>query len=110
VNAAESPQDAGYLAAEMEVLRWVGKPVLALSEPGSELQRMVAGAGSGLWCEIGNVDALVENINALRGDPQRAARMGEAARADMERNFTVHAAAREYLHVVDLAAGNRGAA
>jgi glycosyltransferase involved in cell wall biosynthesis len=88
----------------------VGKPVLALSEPGSELQRMVAGAGSGLWCEIGNVDALVENINALRGDPQRAARMGEAARADMERNFTVHAAAREYLHVVDLAAGNRGAA
>jgi glycosyltransferase involved in cell wall biosynthesis len=71
----------------------VGKPVLALSEPGSELQRMVAGAGSGLWCEIGNVDALVENINALRGDPQRAARMGEAARADMERNFTVHAAA-----------------
>lgn len=30
VNAAESPQDAGYLAVEMEVLRWVGKPVLAL--------------------------------------------------------------------------------
>jgi hypothetical protein len=30
VNAAESPQDAGYLAAEMQVLRWVGKPVLAL--------------------------------------------------------------------------------
>lgn len=29
-NAAESPRDAGYLAAEMQVLRWIGKPVLVL--------------------------------------------------------------------------------
>jgi hypothetical protein len=30
VNAAEDPRDAGYLAAEMQVLRWVGKPVIVL--------------------------------------------------------------------------------
>ena len=30
VNAAEDPRDAGYLAPEMQVLRWVDKPVLAL--------------------------------------------------------------------------------
>jgi len=30
VNAAEDPRDAGYLAPEMQVLRWVGKPVLVL--------------------------------------------------------------------------------
>lgn len=30
VNAAEDPRDAGYIAAEMQVLRWIGKPVLAL--------------------------------------------------------------------------------
>ena len=30
VNAAEEPRDAGYLAAEMQVLRWVDKPVLVL--------------------------------------------------------------------------------
>ncbi|MCU0950906.1 MAG: DUF3482 domain-containing protein [Burkholderiaceae bacterium] len=30
VNAAEDPRDAGYLAAEMQVLRWLDKPVLAL--------------------------------------------------------------------------------
>jgi hypothetical protein len=30
VNAAEAPQDAGYIPAEMQVLRWIGKPVLAL--------------------------------------------------------------------------------
>ena len=30
VNAAEDPRDAGYVAPEMQVLRWIGKPVLAL--------------------------------------------------------------------------------
>ena len=30
VNAAESPEAAGYVAPEMELLAWVGKPVIAL--------------------------------------------------------------------------------
>lgn len=30
VNAAERPEDAGYIAAEMKVLAWLGKPVLVL--------------------------------------------------------------------------------
>jgi len=30
VNAAESPQAAGYVASEMDLLTWVGKPVLVL--------------------------------------------------------------------------------
>jgi hypothetical protein len=30
VNAAESPAGAGYVAAEMDLLAWVGKPVLVL--------------------------------------------------------------------------------
>ncbi len=29
-NAAEDPRDAGYLAPEMQVLRWIGKPVIVL--------------------------------------------------------------------------------
>ena len=87
----------------------VGKPILALSEPGSELQRMVDQARSGLWCEIGNVDALMSNIEILRKNPSQSAEMGRAARADMEQHFTIHAAAREYLRVVDMAASERGA-
>jgi glycosyltransferase involved in cell wall biosynthesis len=85
----------------------VGKPVLALSEPGSELRRMVADSGSGLWSPIGDVDALLSNISAIRGDPTRAAAMGRAAREAMERHYTIHAATREYLRVVDLAASER---
>ncbi len=30
VNAAENPADAGYLASELAVLEWIGKPVLVL--------------------------------------------------------------------------------
>jgi hypothetical protein len=30
VNASEHPQDAGYVAPEMRVLEWIGKPVLVL--------------------------------------------------------------------------------
>jgi len=30
VNAAEDPQDAGYVAPEMQILQWLGKPVVVL--------------------------------------------------------------------------------
>ena len=30
VNASEAPEDAGYLAPEMSVLEWIGKPVVVL--------------------------------------------------------------------------------
>lgn len=30
VNAAEDPRDAGYVAPEMQILTWIGKPVLLL--------------------------------------------------------------------------------
>ena len=30
VNASEDPQDAGYLASEMSILQWLGKPVIVL--------------------------------------------------------------------------------
>lgn len=30
VNAAESPVDAGYIAPEMRILEWIGKPVIVL--------------------------------------------------------------------------------
>jgi predicted GTPase len=30
VNAAESPADAGYIAPELQILEWIGKPVIVL--------------------------------------------------------------------------------
>ena len=40
VNAAESPQDAGYVRPEMDILAWLDKPVLVL------LNQTGAGAGA----------------------------------------------------------------
>jgi glycosyltransferase involved in cell wall biosynthesis len=82
----------------------VGKPVLAISEPGGELEGMVRDAGAGLWSPVGDVDALVANIKALRADADAARRMGDRARSLMEERYTIQAAAREYLRVIDRAA------
>lgn len=85
----------------------VGKPLLALSEPGSELQHMVERTSSGLWSPIGDTNALLANLAELRADPARAVVMGRLAREALEKHFTIETATREYLRVVDLAAAER---
>lgn len=82
----------------------VGKPILAMSEPGSELQQMVEASGAGLWIPIGDLDALEAAVRKLRGDAAMRERMGRAARACSEHRYTTASAAKEYLRVVDLAA------
>jgi glycosyltransferase involved in cell wall biosynthesis len=81
----------------------IGKVTLAISEPGSELQRIVEGNGAGVWVPLGDVDALVVAVKAIRADPARAAAMGLRSRELMEREFTMRAATVEYLNVIDRA-------
>ncbi|GAA1759147.1 DUF3482 domain-containing protein [Agromyces humatus] len=50
VNAAEEPADAGYLESELEVLEWVGKPVLVLlNQTGRPREREVEAADADRW-------------------------------------------------------------
>jgi len=67
-NAAESPRDAGYLPAEAQILRWLGKPVLVLlnqigpprprAEEEAERERWRAQfAAHGLTCDVLPLDA-----------------------------------------------------
>ncbi|MFE6254565.1 DUF3482 domain-containing protein [Agromyces sp. NPDC057865] len=50
VNAAEAPADAGYLAPELEVLEWVGKPVLVLlNQTGPPRDRSAEAADAARW-------------------------------------------------------------
>ncbi len=50
VNAAEEPADAGYLASELEVLEWAGKPVLVLlNQTGRPREREVEAADADRW-------------------------------------------------------------
>jgi hypothetical protein len=50
VNAAEEPADAGYLASELEVLEWIGKPVLVLlNQTGRPRERAAEAADADRW-------------------------------------------------------------
>lgn len=50
VNAAEAPADAGYLAPELEVLEWVGTPVLVLlNQTGRPRERDAEAADAARW-------------------------------------------------------------
>ncbi len=68
VNAAEQPRDAGYLASEIQVLRWIDKPVLVLlnqvgpprprADDAAEQERWRSHvAGLGLACDVLTLDA-----------------------------------------------------
>lgn len=50
VNSSEHPKDAGYLAAEMQILAWLGKPVMVLmNQTGSPRPLAAAQADQALW-------------------------------------------------------------
>lgn len=51
VNAAEYPQDAGYVAAEMKILSWIDKPVLVLLNQTGPVREGEAGADVERWRE-----------------------------------------------------------
>jgi len=94
VNAAEDPRDAGYLAPEMQILAWIGKPVLLLlnqmgpprpaAEEGAEAERwrafvapfpvvrgvLALDAFARCWVQE---DALFERVAELVAPDKRAA-------------------------------------
>ena len=81
----------------------VGKPIIAISEPGSELQTMLEDSGAGIWVPLGDVEALVTAILRIRDDVPLQQKMSLAAREAMEINYTIQAATDKYLQVLRLA-------
>ncbi|HEY7758572.1 MAG TPA: GTPase domain-containing protein [Burkholderiales bacterium] len=50
VNAAEDPASAGYVEVEMQILGWIGKPVLLLlNQMGAPRERAVEAADEAVW-------------------------------------------------------------
>lgn len=83
----------------------VGRPILALAEPHSELRRIVEQHDVGTWFCVGDPDALAEGIRGMLRDPERMARQGRNARALFEQHYTRHHAARQYAEVLLMASG-----
>ena len=80
VNASEAPEDAGYLAPEMAVLEWIGKPVIVLlNQTGRPRPRDEEAADEARWRNaLGSASAgarrrLARCVRALLGAGDRVA-------------------------------------
>lgn len=81
-----------------------GRPILALSEPGSELRELLERDGSGLWFAVGDAEGLADGVRALMKDLAAADRMGANARASFEKHFTLDVTGAAYARVLRSAA------
>ena len=81
----------------------VGRPVLALSEEGSELKHLVEDQGVGMWFRLGDAAGLADGIRSLMRDKAKAAQQGRKSREVFESRYTREAAAAHYAHVLRLA-------
>lgn len=117
VNAAEDPRDAGYLAAEMQVLRWIGKPVVVLLNQVGPPQGGAAARDDverwrrqlepqGLVAEVLPLDAFARcwvheavllDAVARQLPPQKAAAFARLRAAWLERSVARHAQALDLL-------------
>jgi glycosyltransferase involved in cell wall biosynthesis len=73
-----------------------GKPLLAITEPGSELARMIDEENVGWWIPPGNKDALLETVKAIAADKAQLRSMGARAREAAERKYSLDRALSEY--------------
>jgi glycosyltransferase involved in cell wall biosynthesis len=81
----------------------VGKPILAISEPGSELYDQVIPTEVGYWFALGDAEGLAERIRQMTKDPQGCDRMGRRARELFETEYTRDASAAKYDEVLKMA-------
>jgi len=66
VNAAEAPGDAGYLGAELEVLHWIGRPVIVLlNQTGPPRPHAEEAEEEGRWREAVGWRPFVHGVLAL---------------------------------------------
>jgi hypothetical protein len=66
VNASENPADAAYVLAEMEILSWIGKPVLVLlNQMGEPRPRDIEEAEKNLWRDYVSRYGFVREVMSL---------------------------------------------
>ncbi len=73
-----------------------GKPILALTDPGSELALVIDEEGIGIHIPPGDADLLVEKIVELHSRRDELAEMGHRARAAAEAKYSTQKAVSDY--------------
>jgi glycosyltransferase involved in cell wall biosynthesis len=65
----------------------VGKPIICISDPSSEVVEVLKIAGAGFYASVDNASELAQKITSLLDDTQMAERMGRNARNYFLKNF-----------------------
>jgi hypothetical protein len=66
VNASEDPDQAGYLAPELELLTWIGRPVvLLLNQTGAPAGAAARERDTARWGALGESHAVVRDVLSL---------------------------------------------
>ncbi|MDY7108636.1 MAG: glycosyltransferase family 4 protein [Planctomycetota bacterium] len=86
----------------------VGRPILALSERGSELHRVVEDHKVGHWFELGDADGVAACIRRMIDDPGQCAELGRSARGLFEDRYTLGSSAELYAQVLRMASPRTG--
>jgi glycosyltransferase involved in cell wall biosynthesis len=73
-----------------------GTPVLAITHPTGDEARVIEACDAGVHVPQGDVDGVVDAVEAWRDDPDRLERQGENARAAFEEWFTRERAVDRY--------------
>ncbi len=85
-----------------------GKPIIAVSDPDSELARVVRDEGVGWTSPPGDLPAFVRTVEeAASTPPDVLAEMGRRARALAERDYTLSRVVEKYARLVDELLGTR---
>lgn len=85
----------------------VGKPIVSISEPVSELRDVCQQHEVGIWAKVGDGQGLADGLRMLKGDPEGNLRRGAAARSLFENRYTKQASVQAYAEVLRLAAEDR---
>lgn len=77
------------------------RPVVAVSESGSELRTIVEKSGAGAWVEVGDAQGLARAVQRMMADPRLKDDMSRLARECFDRDFTVENAVAKYAAVLE---------
>ena len=73
-----------------------GKPILGVTEAGSELTRMIDESGVGWWVPPGQFDDLLRTIKQLASEKENVRKRGRLARAEVEHKYSFDIAIEKY--------------
>ncbi|MBC7087111.1 MAG: glycosyltransferase family 4 protein [Tissierellales bacterium] len=65
------------------------KPILAATDPNTDLKEIIAESQSGFWCESDDIEKFIEYANKMSNNQKMIQQLGENGRRYLEENFNI---------------------